>query len=98
MVKIRLSRLGAKRRPFYRLIAIDSRARRDGRPLEYLGTYDPVSKDKALQIDLEKVDAWVAQGAQLSETARSLVHRARLQPAPVAPAAPAETAAAEASS
>ena len=84
MVKIRLARLGAKKRPYYRLVAIDSRARRDGRPLEYLGTYDPVSKDKALNLDVAKVDAWIARGAQLSETAAALVRRARNMPAPPA--------------
>lgn len=91
MVKIRLSRLGAKRRPFYRLVAIDERVRRDGRPLEYLGTYNPVSKVKQLDVDLPKVDAWVARGAQLSETARSLVKRARKSAAaaPATEAAPA---------
>lgn len=77
MVKIRLTRLGAKKRPFYRVVAVDSRVRRDGRPLEFLGTYDPVARGTALDLDVAKVDAWVAKGAQLSPTAAALVKRAR---------------------
>ena len=77
MVKIRLTRLGAKKRPFYRLVAVDSRVRRDGRPLEFLGTYDPVSRGKTLDVDVARVDAWLANGAQLSATAAALLTRAR---------------------
>ncbi len=88
MVKIRLTRLGAKKRPFYRLVAMDSRTRRDGRPLEFLGTYDPVTPGKALQVEIARVDDWVAKGAQLSPTAAALVKRAR-SAAAAAPAAPA---------
>ena len=86
MVKIRLTRLGAKKRPFYRLVAMDSRTRRDGRPLEFLGTYDPVTPGKALQVEIARVDDWVAKGAQLSPTAAALVKRAR-HAAAAAPAA-----------
>ncbi|MCA9513029.1 MAG: 30S ribosomal protein S16, partial [Myxococcales bacterium] len=60
MVKIRLSRAGAKKHPYYHLIAIDERKRRDGRPLERLGTYEPGRSDAALTLDLAAVDAWVA--------------------------------------
>lgn len=88
MVKIRLSRAGAKKRPFYRVVAIDERKRRDGRPLEFLGTYDPIAKPKAIQIDTEKVDAWVRKGAQVSDTVAALLRELRRRPAP-APAAPA---------
>jgi small subunit ribosomal protein S16 len=72
MVKIRLSRAGARKRPFYRIVAIDERVRRDGRPLEYLGTYDPIARPKQIALDLEKLDAWVRRGAQLSDTVSSL--------------------------
>jgi small subunit ribosomal protein S16 len=82
MVKIRLSRAGAKKRPFYRIVAIDSRARRDGRPLEYLGTYDPLPNPRAIELDLERLDAWVRRGAQLSDTVASLVRELRRRPAP----------------
>lgn len=77
MVKIRLLRAGAKKRPFYRLVAIDERRQRDGRALEFLGTYDPKGQPPAVNVKLERVDHWVGQGARLSETVRSLVKRAR---------------------
>ncbi len=76
MVKIRLSRFGSKKRPFYRIIAIDERDKREGRPLEYLGTYDPKTDPGTIKVKLDRVEAWVAKGAQLSETVSSLVERA----------------------
>lgn len=86
MVKIRLSRVGAKKRPFYRIVAIDSRARRDGRPLEFLGTYDPIATPKAIELDPEKVAAWVQKGAQVSDTVAALLRELRRRPAPAASA------------
>mgnify|MGYP001549059747 CR=1 FL=1 len=77
MVKIRLTRAGAKKRPFYRVIAIDERKPRDGRPLEFLGTYDPRPDPEKLHIETERVEAWLAKGAKLSPTVRSLMRRAR---------------------
>ena len=77
MVKIRLTRAGAKKRAYYRIVAIDSRRQRDGRPLEFLGTYDPGPQPEKIEIKTERVEAWVARGAQLSPTVRSLVKRAR---------------------
>ena len=77
MVKIRLSRAGAKKRPYYRIIAIDERRRRDGRPLETLGSYDPARSEAALDIKLDAIDAWIAKGAQLSGTVASLVRKQR---------------------
>ena len=77
MVKIRLSRAGAKKRPYYHIIAIDERKRRDGRPLQRLGSYDPRRSEEALQIEVEAIDAWVAKGAQLSETVKSLLEKGR---------------------
>jgi small subunit ribosomal protein S16 len=77
MVKIRLSRAGAKKRPFYSVIAIDHHKRRDGRPLEYLGTYDPVTTPKRIQLDNEKIEAWVKKGAQLSDTVAALLREQR---------------------
>ena len=100
MVKIRLTRMGSKKRPFYRVLAIDSRAARDSRPLEYLGTYDPRVEPPAVDLNLDGIDAWVGKGAQLSDTVRSLINRhkrgatqAPPQPRPPAPTtvrAPAE--------
>ncbi len=76
MVKIRLSRLGTKGRPFYRIVAIDERDKREGRPLEYLGTYDPKFNPARFELKLDRVQAWVAKGAQLSATVSSIVERA----------------------
>ncbi len=75
MVSIRLSRAGAKKRPFYHLVVTDSRNRRDGRYLERLGFFNPVGKEdeENVRIDLERVDYWLGQGAQPSERVRSLL-------------------------
>ena len=81
MVKIRLTRAGAKKRPYYRIVAIDDRRQRDGRPLEFLGTYDPKTEPEHVVIRSEAVDAWVKKGAQLSPTVKSLMRRARRQQA-----------------
>ena len=76
MVKIRLTRAGAKKRPFYRIIAIDERRQRDGRALEFLGTYDPNTNPEKVLIRTDAIDAWVKKGAQLSPTVKSLIRRA----------------------
>jgi small subunit ribosomal protein S16 len=76
MVKIRLTRAGAKKRAFYRIIAIDERRQRDGRALEFLGTYDPTTKPESILLRTEALDAWVKKGAQLSPTVKSLMRRA----------------------
>jgi small subunit ribosomal protein S16 len=75
MVKIRLTRAGAKKRPFYRIIAIDERRQRDGRALEFLGTYDPKANPEQVLLHTEAIDAWVKKGAQLSPTVKSLMRR-----------------------
>jgi small subunit ribosomal protein S16 len=77
MVKIRMTRMGSKKSPFYRVIAIDERKQRDGRPLEFLGTYDPRVDPPVVNLNLEGIDSWVAKGAQLSDTAASIVRRVR---------------------
>jgi small subunit ribosomal protein S16 len=77
MVKIRLTRGGAKKRPHYRIVAIDERLPRDGRPLEFLGTYDPRLNPEKFDIKIDRFDAWIANGAQPSSTVRSLLKRAR---------------------
>ncbi len=81
MVKIRLTRVGAKKRAFYRVIAIDERSKRDGRPLEFLGTYDPTPAAERVNLRHEAIDKWVAKGAQMSSTVRSLVKKDRRQAA-----------------
>jgi len=81
MVQIRLARGGAKKRPHYRIVAIDERKPTNGRPLEYLGTYDPRQNPEKLDVRFEKVEAWQAKGAQLSPTVASLIERARTRAA-----------------
>ena len=75
MVKIRLARGGAKKRPFYHIVVTDSRNRRDGRYIERLGYYNPkaVDHEQSLRVDLERFDHWVGQGAQPSAKAAALV-------------------------
>jgi small subunit ribosomal protein S16 len=75
MVSIRLSRAGAKKRPFYHLVVTDSRNRRDGRYIERLGFFNPVGKESEenMRIDLARVDYWLGQGAQPSDRVRSLL-------------------------
>ena len=77
MVKIRLMRVGAKKRPFYRVMAIDQRRARNGRALQFLGTYDPKPSEEVVKLDHESIDAWLAKGAQMSPTVASLVKRSR---------------------
>lgn len=78
-VALRLKREGSKDRPFFRLVAADSRARRDGRFIESLGTYDPMSKaNPNYQLNLERVDHWISMGARPSETVASLVRKVRV--------------------
>ena len=71
-VKIRLKRMGAKKRPFYRFVAADSRRARDGRFIEILGWYNPLEKPARIQINEEKTYAWLKNGAQPSETVHAL--------------------------
>ena len=75
MVSIRLSRAGAKKRPFYHMVVTDSRNRRDGRYIERVGYFNPVGKEheENLRIDVERIDYWVGQGAQPSERVASLL-------------------------
>ncbi|MDR0360170.1 MAG: 30S ribosomal protein S16 [bacterium] len=73
MVKIRLRRMGAKRRPFYRLVVADSRSPRDGRFIEQLGYYDPLTEPATVKIDEDKVAQWLTRGAQPSDSARTLL-------------------------
>ena len=77
MVRLRLTRMGAKKRPFYRVIAADSRAPRDGRFIEQLGYYDPMKDPFDLKLDLERVDYWLGVGAKPSDTVSRLIDRAR---------------------
>ncbi|HEU5138553.1 MAG TPA: 30S ribosomal protein S16 [Bacillales bacterium] len=71
-VKIRLKRMGAKKRPFYRLVVADSRKPRDGRIIEQIGTYNPLVSPKEVKIDEEKALQWMLNGAKPSDTVRNL--------------------------
>ncbi|MCM3739072.1 30S ribosomal protein S16 [Oceanobacillus luteolus] len=71
-VKIRLKRMGSKRNPFYRIVVADSRSPRDGRQIEQIGTYNPVSNPVEVKIDEEKALKWLADGAKPSDTVRNL--------------------------
>lgn len=75
-VRIRLARVGATKRPSYRVIAIDGRRPRDGRALEILGFYDPLTDPATVQIDADKLNAWLGKGAQPSETVVKLMRQA----------------------
>lgn len=75
-VKLRLKRMGAKQKPFYRVVAADSRSPRDGRFIETVGTYDPVKKDNNINIDEEKALKWLNNGAQPTDTVKSILSQA----------------------
>lgn len=72
-VKIRLARAGAKKAPFYRIVVADSRSPRDGRFIEILGRYNPRTQPSMVELDVEKAKAWLAKGAEISETAAKLL-------------------------
>ena len=76
MVKIRLRRMGAKKNPYYRIVVADSRSPRDGRCIEELGTYDPLANPAAVKVDAEKVQSWIKNGAQPTDTVRGLLKKA----------------------
>lgn len=71
-VKIRLKRIGAKKAPFYRIVVADARAPRDGRSIETIGTFNPLTTPEEVKIDEEKALAWLANGAKPSDTVRNL--------------------------
>jgi len=79
MVKIRLSRGGAKKKPFYHIVVTDSRKARDGRNIERLGFFNPVARgqEERLRLDLDRVDYWTGVGAQVSDRVKTLVSEAR---------------------
>jgi small subunit ribosomal protein S16 len=77
MVKLRLTRMGAKKKPFYRIVAADSRVQRDGRWIEQLGYYDPMKTPSLVKLDLERVDHWISVGAQPTDTVKRLIEGLR---------------------
>ena len=76
-VAIRLNRQGSKDRPYYKIVVVDSRARRDGRYIEQVGSYDPMKEGVNYTINLKKGHKWLASGAQPSETVNSMIRKAR---------------------
>jgi small subunit ribosomal protein S16 len=76
LVKIRLTRLGSHKKPFYRVIVTDSKTRRDGPFIEILGTYDPLKEPSEIKLDLERAKLWLQKGAQPTDTARKLMQKA----------------------
>ena len=75
-VKMRLKRIGAKKKPFYRVVIADSRYPRDGRFIEEIGTYDPIADPAKFNIDSEKASKWLSNGAQPTDTVKSLLKKA----------------------
>lgn len=76
MVKIRLKRVGAKKAPFYHIVVADSRSPRDGRIIEKIGTYNPMTEPSEIKIDKEKVEKWIKNGAKPTDTVRALIEKA----------------------
>ena len=77
-VKIRLKRMGAKKAPFYRVVVADSRYPRDGRFIEQVGTYNPMTNPSTTEFEAEKVQKWIKNGAQPSDTVRGLLKKANV--------------------
>ena len=102
-VSIRLRREGTRNRPYYKVVVADSRSPRDGKFIEIIGTYDPKKADPNSTLKLDRIDHWISQGAQPSDTVRSLIKKNRKQatsapgedPASAMPESPAPAAAAE---
>ena len=78
MVKIRLRRVGAKKAPFYRIVVADSRSPRDGRCIEEIGTYNPLANPASVNVDVEKAQQWIKNGAQPTDTVRALLKKANV--------------------
>jgi len=73
MVKIRLKRMGAKKKPFYRIVVADARSPRDGKFIEQIGTYNPLANPSEIKVDVEKAKKWLSTGAQPTDTVKKLL-------------------------
>lgn len=80
MLSIRLTRMGAKKKPFYRIVVAEKRSKRDGRFVEAVGYYDPCRNPADIKLDRERIDYWIQRGAKPSETVRSFLKRKRELP------------------
>ena len=78
MVKIRLRRMGAKKEPYYRIVVTDSRFPRDGRCIEEIGSYNPLTEPATITIDAEKAQQWIKNGAQPTDTVKALLKKANV--------------------
>ena len=76
MVKIRLRRMGAKKAPFYRIVVADSRSPRDGRCIEEIGTYNPLTDPATVNVDADRAQEWIKKGAQPTDTVRGILKKA----------------------
>ena len=76
MVKIRLQRQGAKKTPFYHIVVADSRSPRDGKIIEKIGTYNPMTEPSTIVLDKEKVEKWIKNGAKPTDTVKALIEKA----------------------
>ena len=76
MVKIRLQRVGKKKAPFYHVVVADSRSRRDGKIVEKIGTYNPMTNPATIELDNEKVEKWIKNGAKPTDTVKALIEKA----------------------
>lgn len=74
-VKLKLTRLGSKKNPFYRIVAAPDETRRDGRPLEYLGYYNPMKNPPDIKLDMDKIKSWLAKGAKPTDTVHSIIRK-----------------------
>ena len=77
MVKIRLQRAGAKKAPYYHIVVADSRSPRDGRIVEQIGSYDPMTNPATIKLDKEKVEKWIKNGAKPTDTLKALIEKAK---------------------
>ena len=77
MVKIRLQRQGKKKAPFYHIVVADSKSPRDGRIIEQIGTYDPMTEPSTIVLDKAKVDQWIKNGAKPTDTVKALIEKAK---------------------
>jgi small subunit ribosomal protein S16 len=76
-VRLRLQRTGKPKRPYYRVVAVEQKSKRDGKPIEILGQYDPISTDKKLNVNMDRVNYWLSTGAKASETVAILIKKSQ---------------------
>ena len=72
-VRLRLQRMGKPKRPYYRVVAVEQKSKRDGQPIEILGQYDPISEDNKFNVNMERINYWLGTGAKPSETVAALI-------------------------